>query len=131
MPRASGGNGYSPNVEPGAPPLDVEAALPRFGGDMGFFVEMFREFVPQLQERLAELRAAQRAGDADTLARVAHNLKGLSASFSADHLTAATRKLEKAGRASDLSGAPALIDEIEAQIPVMAAYLEQLEPARA
>jgi PAS domain S-box-containing protein len=123
-----GGNGFGPHTGLVDPPLDVESALPRFGGDMGFLVEMLQEFVPQLSEKLAELRAAHRAGDAGALERLAHNLKGLSASFSADRLTVISRQLETAGRTGDLAEAPTLIDQIEAQIPSIADYLRHLAP---
>jgi hypothetical protein len=40
----------------------------------------------------------------------------------------ASRQLETAGRIGELAQAPALIDQIEPQIPPVAAYLQQSAP---
>src|SRR6185503_16017986 len=76
-------------------PADFEAALVHFDGDRGFMLEMFKEYKAHLGERVDEIRSALQDRDANRLARLAHNLKGVSLNFSADPLSAITLNIEE------------------------------------
>jgi CheY-like chemotaxis protein/HPt (histidine-containing phosphotransfer) domain-containing protein len=71
----------------------------------GFATAMRRAFVESLPERLAELDAASAAGDAPTLARLLHGIKG-SAGYVKDaalaQLAARLEQLADAGRLDDV-----------------------------
>jgi two-component system, sensor histidine kinase and response regulator len=104
-------------------PLDLVSALARFEGDRDFFTEMCREFVANLPKRLIELRGALSANDSSTLGRLAHNLKGVSANFSAGPLTHLALELETRGKEEDLSEAPGLLDQLEAEVKRLESFL--------
>ena len=104
----------SPFVEDAAElPLDLQGAMPRFDNDRQFFLEMCRDFLKNLPARMVELREALQRNDADTLARAAHNLKGTSANFNATPVNRIAARLEMMGRQADLTGAAALMDQLD------------------
>ena len=70
-------------------------------------MEMFKEYKDQLRERVDEIHAALQDRDANRLARLAHNLKGVSLNFSADPLANITLNLEEICKREDLTNAPA------------------------
>jgi PAS domain S-box-containing protein len=109
-----------------ATPIDLEEALPRFNFELVFFTEMLGNVLTHLPERLEELKAAYLVQDAQTINRVAHNLKGLAANFSANAITELARALEDGGREGDLAQAEALIAGIEAEIPRLKTFYEEL-----
>jgi len=103
-------------------PLNLQTALPRFNDDRKFFNDMCQEFVKHLPDRVEEMRKALAAGDQVTLTRTAHNLKGVSANFSAGPLFHLAERLEQFGRDSNLSEASALIDGIVAETDRLRTY---------
>ncbi|HEX2697126.1 MAG TPA: Hpt domain-containing protein, partial [Anaerolineales bacterium] len=106
-------------------PLDLNSALSRFENDRAFFTEMCAEFIAGLPARLDELRAALKANDAGGLGRLAHNLKGVSANFSAGPLSQLALELEMRGKKEDLSDAPVLLDKLEAEAQRLKEFLTQ------
>ncbi|MBU4224404.1 MAG: response regulator, partial [Chloroflexi bacterium] len=94
-------------------PLDLQMALPRFNDDRAFFLELCQEFMAHLPDRIQGMQAALKSGDANTLSRLAHNLKGISANFSAGPLSGLAAQLETLGKQEDLTAAPALLEQIE------------------
>jgi len=110
-----------------AGPVNLPGALPRFNHDQAFFTEMLQEFVDHLAERTQELRAALQAGDDQAVNRLAHNLKGVAASFAADPLAACALELEMCGRKKDLENALPFVEAIERETPRLASFLEELK----
>ncbi len=106
-------------------PLDLDSALHRFENDRAFFTEMCAEFMTSLTVRLNELRAALKANDAGALGRLAHNLKGVSANFSAGPLSHLALELEMCGKNEDLSDAPVLLDKLEAEAQHLKEFLSK------
>jgi CheY-like chemotaxis protein/HPt (histidine-containing phosphotransfer) domain-containing protein len=104
-------------------PVNLEAALYRFGDDRAFMMEMFQEYRAHLGARVEEIHAAWQEGDASRLGRLAHNLKGVSLNFNADPLANAALKLEELGRREDLTDAPALVAQLDAEVGRLEEYL--------
>jgi signal transduction histidine kinase/DNA-binding response OmpR family regulator/HPt (histidine-containing phosphotransfer) domain-containing protein len=96
-----------------AVPIDFAAALHRFGDDRAFMLEMCDEFLSGLPARLKEFQAALHAQDANTLGRLAHNLKGVALNFSAEPLAALALQLEEMGKREDLTNAAQVISELK------------------
>jgi two-component system sensor histidine kinase/response regulator len=96
--------------------VHLSDALPRFNNDIGFFDEMYQEFLQHLGERLQEMRQAVNQADALNLERLAHNLKGVSANFCTVPFTDYARTLEICAKQDDLSSAPKWIERLEAEI---------------
>jgi PAS domain S-box-containing protein len=108
-------------------PLNLTSALVRFDNDPAFFVEMFDEFVRHLDGRIQELHIALGSGDAHSVNRLAHNLKGVSANFNANVLTTNARELELQSANGDLSDGANLLNQIEAEVPRLREFLEELQ----
>jgi two-component system, sensor histidine kinase and response regulator len=107
----------------GTLPVNLEAALYRFGDDRGFMMEMFQEYRAHLRNRIEEIRAAWQDADANRLGRLAHNLKGVSLNFNVEPLANIALKLEELGRREDLTDAPALIAQLDAEAGRLEEYL--------
>ena len=104
------------------PPLDLEAALYRFGDDRIFMMELCSEFTAGLPNRLAEIRSAIEAKDANKLGRLGHNLKGIALNFSAEPLANLALKTEEMGKREDLTNAAALLQELDAAVRALQDY---------
>jgi two-component system, sensor histidine kinase and response regulator len=125
---ASGGKKEAAPVQLAIPsletlPVDFESALRHFADDRAFMMEMFTKYKEQLQERVSEIRSALQDGDANGLARLAHNLKGVSLNFSAERLAGITLQLEEICKREDLTLAPLLVEQLEAEAQRLDAYL--------
>jgi PAS domain S-box-containing protein len=107
-------------------PLDLNSALPRFNNDRKFFAEMCLEFIVHLQSRIDSLKQAIADKDRETLTRDAHNLKGVSASFSAVPLARLAADLEVACNAEDLDRAASLIASIQEEAKRLQEFLPSL-----
>ncbi|MGZ9225667.1 MAG: Hpt domain-containing protein, partial [Anaerolineales bacterium] len=73
--------------------------------------------------RVNEIRSALQDGDANRLARLAHSLKGVSLNFSADALADITSHLEETCKREDLTHAPLLVAQLEAEAHRVDDYL--------
>jgi len=104
-------------------PVDFETAMERFDNDRKFMMEMFNQYKDQLSQRLNEIRSALQAQDANRLALLAHNLKGVSLNFSANTLAEITRQLEESCKREDLTNAPFLVTQLEAEAQRVQDYL--------
>ncbi len=107
-------------------PLDKPAAMPRFGNDEQFFLELCHDFIMNMPMRLAELKSSLQAKDSGTFTRAAHNLKGISANFNAGPVNRIAAQLEALGRADDLSTAPALVAQLEIELGRLKEYMYTL-----
>jgi CheY-like chemotaxis protein/anti-sigma regulatory factor (Ser/Thr protein kinase) len=104
-------------------PVDMESALPRFGGDRGFMMEMLRDYRGMLRERLAEIQRALQSRDAEQLARLAHSLKGVSLNFSANPLADIAFHLEENCKRENLTDVPVLVTQLENEALRVEEYL--------
>ncbi len=98
--------------------VDMTALRELTGGDAEFERDLLQTFVSSGDQCLAEILAALRAGDFDTIGSRAHALKGASANIHASGLAAAASSLERAARANlgdELEGlVRALTDKLQA-----------------
>jgi HPt (histidine-containing phosphotransfer) domain-containing protein len=85
--------------------------------------EMFGEYKSHLLERVLEIKNALQEGDANRLARLAHNLKGISLNFSANPLADIALHLEEICMRENLSLAPPLVSHLETEARRVDAFL--------
>jgi two-component system sensor histidine kinase/response regulator len=105
--------------------LDLSTALPRFGNDRSFFLEMCQDFIEQIPTRLQEMKISFYAGDANRLSSHAHNLKGVAANFSAGPISRIAKEIEDDAKLDDLTRILHLLEEIEAETKrLRRAYIE-------
>ena len=96
-----------------SPAVDIKDALPRFGNDMAFFKEMSEDFLKKLPEQIAEIKEAITHSDTEKIYHIAHNLKGVSSTFSANKLAKLSATLEEEGKKGKLNQIDNLINDIE------------------
>ncbi len=106
-----------------AVPVDFDAALSRFEGDHEFMKEMFKEFKGHLLARISEIQNAMQERDANQLARLAHNLKGVSLNFSANPLADIALHIEEICKREDLTLAPMLVEQLGAEARRVESFL--------
>ncbi len=121
----------SPDDEPGvAKPdrlagIDLATALRRHAGNTRLLVKLMGDFIKYYGDAHARIRDAMRAGDCESIERLAHNLKGVSGSFGAADLHAACGELETAAEAGLADGLAPYVARFEK------AHTQMLENARA
>jgi len=103
-------------------PMDINAALPRFSNDRSFLVEMCRDLMEHMPERLKEIKKALKSNNANDLSRQAHNLKGISANFDAGPLSRLAAELETLGAKNDLTNAAGLVEQLEIEAERLRQY---------
>jgi CheY-like chemotaxis protein/HPt (histidine-containing phosphotransfer) domain-containing protein len=99
--------------------LDIQNALPRFSKDVEIYREFLNEFIDDLPQRINQFRTSFLSGDFTTLADSAHNLKGISASMGAKHLSYLSQKLDQKSKDGDRSVVQQALDEVEQHILVL------------
>jgi CheY-like chemotaxis protein/nitrogen-specific signal transduction histidine kinase/HPt (histidine-containing phosphotransfer) domain-containing protein len=118
-----------PTAEVEKPPIDYESLLERCGGNgelMTRMIEMFRE---RVWGDFEEIRAAVRAADADLLGQLAHRLKGVASTLSAETLSETARELEMLGREGDLVHAEERVETLHRAVARLVEALGQAPAA--
>jgi nitrogen fixation negative regulator NifL len=113
------------DFSPDSPPINFESAIARFDGDRAFMMEMLKEYRDHLPARMTEMHAALQRADINGLARLAHNLKGISLNFSADPLADMALTLEEICKREDLSLAPALVARMDHEVHRVEEFLSK------
>ncbi len=93
-----------------APPadvLDLEEARERFRGYEPLIDDLLQRLREELPRQLGELKNALLDGDCKTVERLAHGIKGMSASVGARCMREAALRLEETAKRGDLRDAPA------------------------
>jgi two-component system, sensor histidine kinase and response regulator len=109
-------------------PLNRRESLGHFGGDEQLYDQLLSEFVTHLREDLDRLKAALESDDVPMFTRLAHSLKGVSATFGAERLTQAAQQLEALGISENLAAAAPLVAQVEAESSRLQDYLSRLTP---
>jgi len=113
-----------PEIPPSAAPAETGPAasydraevLSRCLGDEALMATLLDVFVRQAREGLQEIRQALSSGEAEPLLRVAHRLKGSSATLALERVRESALALETHVRSHGLSGAEGLAATLETEI---------------
>jgi two-component system sensor histidine kinase/response regulator len=108
-----------------APPIDREALRELTGGDAEFERELADTFVSSGDLCLAEIIAALKVSDFDTVRKRAHSLKGASANIHALDLSRAASSLEDAVRANSIPAIGGLVADLAKKLAAVNAELRQ------
>src|SRR5205085_7849105 len=107
---------------------DWAAALESVAGDVDLLRAVARAFLTEASDHQARLAAAVAAGDAATVQRVGHLLKGVLSTFGAASVRALAERLEVLGRQGDLAAAaeclPALQEQLREVTDILTAFVE-------
>jgi CheY-like chemotaxis protein len=112
-------------------PLIDEAAIgalrdPDLGGDPEFLVEVVEAFLGDSPPRIEALKSSVAAGDADTLGRAAHSLKGSSGNFGAARMQALCADIERLARAGQTETLGPLVGQLDIEYERVADRLIEL-----
>jgi len=106
----------SAKMQEQAEAMDYAAALAEFDDDIPFFQDVLQGFLENSQKQVATMRAALERGDAETLRREAHSMKGGAANLTAMNLSRAAAAVENCGRGQQLEHAADLLDDLEQEL---------------
>ena len=107
--------------------LDRAEALARVGGDLDLLKEIAALFLDEYPQALVDMRKALATGDAKTIERSAHGLKGSVANFGARTAVDAVFELEQLGRAHKLDQAPQALATLERTLRCLHTELSAIE----
>ena len=100
-----------------------ESLLERLGGDTGLLGEVFELFLEDGPRMVRVVREASERGDASSLERAAHSLKGALLNLSADPVAELARVLEERGRSGSLEGSEGDLRKLEEAFEKLEAVL--------
>jgi signal transduction histidine kinase/ActR/RegA family two-component response regulator/HPt (histidine-containing phosphotransfer) domain-containing protein len=97
------------------PVFDRDELLARLGGRAEMIPRFCTMFLGSATAGIAGIRKALEAGDAEELHRQAHTIKGAAANIAASRIRACATRLDEMAKSGEISGAQALLDELEAE----------------
>ena len=106
--------------------VDLDALRELTGGDAEFERELVETFVSSGDKCLADIVAALRVSDMDTIGKRAHSLKGASANIHAHTLTAAASNLENAARTHSVGEIDGLVRRLSERLRAVNAQLSKV-----
>jgi CheY-like chemotaxis protein/HPt (histidine-containing phosphotransfer) domain-containing protein len=105
----------------------VSGALARLGGDEELLLELIRLFRQDAHLLVRKLYAGLEVGDAEAVARAAHNLRGLAANFDAAATVEFALEIERSATRGELSTAAKRVPEFEIKLDNLLASLDRYE----
>ena len=102
---------------------DVIESLRELGGSE-MLSELTQLFFEDTRSSMATLRKALEEGDAQSVERVAHNLKGSCDSMGATRMAAICAELQDVGTSANLSRGPELLEHLKAEFERVRPALE-------
>ncbi len=104
--------------------MDLERALRRLDGDHSLLIDLIGFFLEDYPGLLAKMDEAATTGDASSLERAAHSMKGLVANFDAHLAKEIAQQIETASKERDMETAVGLIDGMKSAAAELAKQLE-------
>jgi two-component system, sensor histidine kinase and response regulator len=114
------------NTELAGSPIDKELALSRVGGDAELLKEIAILFLEDYPKVIADLHAAAARGDAMSVERTAHSLKGSVANFGAKAAIETALEIENLGRTRRIGDVAPLLQALERALAAIKPELEAL-----
>jgi len=112
-----------------APVLQTEQLFGYIDGDHDLLRRVVALFAEQAGPLLGELRAAIAAGDAAAVERVGHTVKGCVSTLGGERARLAALRMEKLGRARDLTAADQACGKLEEELHQLRDALDELVAA--
>jgi PAS domain S-box-containing protein len=106
--------------------VDLDALHELTGGDVEFERELVETFVSSGDKCLAEIVAALRINDLETIGKRAHSLKGASANMHAHTLSVAASNLENAARTQSVGEIDGLVRQLSERLQAVNAQLSKV-----
>jgi len=100
------------------------------GDDPDLIGEVAEIFLAESEDLMQAIRDSLAEGDAETLSKAAHSLKGSVANFGAEQAFEAARSVEMASRHNELDGLDAVVQTLAEQVDTVRHDLERLLMAK-
>jgi PAS domain S-box-containing protein len=110
---------------PAPAPVDLAALRKITGGDRDFERELAELFITSGDANLADILAALRVQDLDTIGKRAHALKGASANIHAESLSEAAAQLERAAKSFRLTEIEGLVGKLKDNLEAVNTHLRR------
>ena len=94
-------------------------------GEPDILCELIELFLSDVPTQLVALKEGVETGDAHSVERIAHTLKGSCGNIGAKRMEAICAELEEMGRSEDLAGAPGPISRLEEDFGRVRAVFEE------
>ena len=107
-------------------PMDHEKAVREFCGDAQLVETVVRQFLQKVAEQITMLRQAVADGDAETVAREAHKIKGGAANLTAEPLAQAAAQLEAQAKLARLDGIGVFLEQFEQEFLTLKGYVARV-----
>ena len=108
-------------------PMDYERALDEFEHDETFLKEVLGGFLEVAGNQISVMHQAISDGDAETVRRASHAIKGGAANLTAVDLSEAAFELENIGKSGNLKGGAEGLGRLEKEFHRLAAYAGRVE----
>jgi PAS domain S-box-containing protein len=118
-------HGTERTLDPRLPVLDLRPLRQRISDDDELLHELISLFQQDCLRMLEDVREAIEAGDADSVQRTAHQLKGSVSNFAAAEAVQAAQHLEDIGRDGDLRNARASFQVLQESLDRLRTALDQ------
>ena len=106
--------------------FNLTEALERVDGDMDLLKEIAEIFLEDSPNQMKEIRDGISNGDATTVERAAHTLKGSAGNFAAKRVYDAAYKLEVIGREERMGEAEGALKTLEKEMEILKEALKTL-----
>lgn len=106
--------------------MDLQALADRLGFELDEFGELAELFLETEHAEMAALKGALAAGDADTVAKKAHSLKGAAGNLGFNETYKLAQELDLKAREQNLAAAGALVAPIEQQLILIGEALAKI-----
>ncbi len=103
-------------VSEGRAIFDPSQMLQNIGGDQDLLLQLVDLFLERQADMMSQIRQSLSLGDALTVERAAHTLKGTAGNLCAPEVALAAGRLEAVGRLGTLHDAPAVYAHLEMEM---------------
>ena len=110
--------------------FDEEELLERVDNDLSFLTETVEMLESDGRSLMNEVKTALAAGDAPSVGRTAHTLKGMVSNFCSPNVQSLALEVERAGKAGDCAAAAAAAARLEPGLEALIAELVQFIQSR-
>lgn len=106
-------------------PIEIEKAIEEFEGDKQFLSEVIEGFIMEVSEQIGTIRKALSCGDAETVRKEAHSIKGGAANITARAASRVAFELEIKGKSRELNGAGEIVDSLEREFETLRKFIQE------
>lgn len=106
-------------------PIDYDTALSEFQNDKPLLDDVLKNFLIQVQQQIDVMSQALDTQKHDTLAKVAHAIKGGAANILAGDLSTAASRLEEIGKSGQLEAGPDALELLKKEFNRLTRYADE------